>query len=243
MKIKEFFQSGLDFNVFNESYQEIEQGYIERLKYLHSIRDYNEPLILKNSTMNVERGNSEIISDENLHATDTEVPDDELIYKVKTAPLFGIIEKVDNPGVKIYKFSEEDIQNNKIRYVSNGGSETSDLFIFELTDRTFFLSNKQFNIALTAPTAIPEHIKNNFDLQVYPNPITSESVISFQTKTNGKVNLSVFDIQGRKICTLLNEKVNTGKHTIPLSNSLSESGVYFCKLQTPEGVSTIKFIK
>ena len=82
---------------------------------------------------------------------------------------------------------------------------------------------------------------NNFE--VYPNPITSESVISFQTKTSGKVNLSIFDMQGRKICTLLNEKLNAGKHTIPVSNSLPVSGVYFCKLITDEGVYSIKLIK
>ena len=80
------------------------------------------------------------------------------------------------------------------------------------------------------------------NLEIYPNPITNKSVISFQTKTSGKVNLSIFDIQGRKICTLIDEKINTGMHTVPISNSLLEDGVYFCKLQTSEGISTEKII-
>ena len=85
-------------------------------------------------------------------------------------------------------------------------------------------------------------VADDFQLDCYPNPISSESVISFQTKTNGKVNLSIFNIQGQKICTLLNEKRNAGKHTIPVSYSMPASGVYFCKLQTKEGISTKRII-
>ncbi|SHJ15696.1 Por secretion system C-terminal sorting domain-containing protein [Tangfeifania diversioriginum] len=80
------------------------------------------------------------------------------------------------------------------------------------------------------------------NLNIHPNPATSESIISFQTQTAGKVNLSIFDIQGRKICTLLNKKLNAGMHTIPVSNSLTTNGVYFCELQTSEGILTKKLI-
>jgi hypothetical protein len=79
-------------------------------------------------------------------------------------------------------------------------------------------------------------------LNIYPNPVTGESVISFQTKSNGEVNLSVFDIQGREICTLLDKKLNAGKHTVQLGNQIKTNGVYLCKLTTSEGVSTLKLI-
>ena len=63
------------------------------------------------------------------------------------------------------------------------------------------------------------------DLRIYPNPATTESIITFQTNVSGNVNLSIFDIQGRKICTLINEKLNAGMHTVSLSNSLPVNGV------------------
>lgn len=81
-----------------------------------------------------------------------------------------------------------------------------------------------------------------YNFTIYPNPITSESIISFQTKTNDKVNLAVYDIQGRKICTLLNEIRNFGYHTVPVENIFTAGGVYLCKLTTSEGVSTLKLI-
>ena len=83
----------------------------------------------------------------------------------------------------------------------------------------------------------------NSRLSCYPNPLTSESNISFQTKTSGNVDLSIFDIQGRKICTLLNGTLNAGIQTIPISNHLPSSGVYFLKLRTSEGISTLKLIR
>jgi len=80
------------------------------------------------------------------------------------------------------------------------------------------------------------------DFKICPNPITTESIVSFQTKNNDKVKLAVYDIQGRKICTLLDERLNAGIHTIKIENQLKTNGVYLCKLATSEGISTLKLI-
>jgi hypothetical protein len=103
----------------------------------------------------------------------------------------------------------------------------------------FLLDNFEVKGTITG-SEIKKIAANNF--KVYPNPITNQSTISFQTKSTGNVNLSVFDLQGRKICTLLDEKMNAGTHTIQLGNQLKINGVYLCKLATLEGVSTLKLI-
>ncbi|WP_321373029.1 LamG-like jellyroll fold domain-containing protein [uncultured Draconibacterium sp.] len=76
----------------------------------------------------------------------------------------------------------------------------------------------------------------------YPNPLNQQSVATFHLNNNEKVDLSIFDLNGRKIFTILNRKLNAGTHKVPLSNSLPTSGIYFCKLQTSEGISTLKLI-
>jgi hypothetical protein len=103
----------------------------------------------------------------------------------------------------------------------------------------FLLDNFSIQGILTGNKLKP-FLQNDF--KVFPNPITSESIISFQTKINENVNLSIFDIQGRKICTMLDENLNAGTHTIPLKNSIPSGGIYFCKLATSEGVSVLKFV-
>lgn len=80
------------------------------------------------------------------------------------------------------------------------------------------------------------------NLKIFPNPVTTESVISFQIKTSENINLSIFDIQGRKICTLLEKKLLIGNHSFPLGNTFLQKGIYLIKLQTSEGISTKKII-
>ncbi len=80
------------------------------------------------------------------------------------------------------------------------------------------------------------------DFKIYPNPLTQESIISFSTKTNGNVSLSLYDLQGREICTLIDNNLVARNHTIPVGNQIRTSGVYICKLITPKGISTKKLI-
>jgi len=82
--------------------------------------------------------------------------------------------------------------------------------------------------------------ENNF--KIYPNPVTNESVISFQTQTCGNINLSVFDIHGRKITTILNKNLPVGSYNYSLNKNIPSNGVYFLRLKTEEGISTQKFV-
>ncbi len=82
----------------------------------------------------------------------------------------------------------------------------------------------------------------NATFLIFPNPVTANSVVSFQTKTTGNVNLSLYEIQGSKICTLIDNNLVAGNHTIPVGNEIRTSGVYICKLITPKGISTKKLI-
>lgn len=91
-------------------------------------------------------------------------------------------------------------------------------------------------------TGISETAFEDLGFTIYPNPVSSESIVSFRTKTSGKVNLSIYDIQGRKIFTLMDENLPTGNHTVPLGNYIMENGVYFCQLSTANASSTLKFI-
>lgn len=102
----------------------------------------------------------------------------------------------------------------------------------------FYIDNFEVN---GIPTANGEIKLPENKLRIYPTPVTSESVISFQTKTSGNIELSIFDIQGRKISTLIDGKRTAGKHTISLKNTL-RSGIYYCQMISGEGTSTLKFI-
>ncbi len=77
-----------------------------------------------------------------------------------------------------------------------------------------------------------------------PNPLHPIGMLSFVTTRVGAARLSLFDARGRRVRTLLDTGwLPTGYHDIPIdargaNGSGLASGVYFYRLETPEGART-----
>lgn len=91
----------------------------------------------------------------------------------------------------------------------------------------------------------PTKLPREFSLtQNYPNPFNAGTQISYNLEKNSRVDLSVYDILGQKIATLVNAEQSTGTHQVTW-NGTDEgghevaSGVYFYKLNA-DGVSETK---
>jgi len=69
--------------------------------------------------------------------------------------------------------------------------------------------------------------------QNYPNPFNPETVIAYQLSEYSKVKLTIFDILGNEVGTLVNEFQSAGTHQSIFStkNSNLTSGIYFYRLQ------------
>ncbi len=68
--------------------------------------------------------------------------------------------------------------------------------------------------------------------QNYPNPFNASTTISFDIVKSGDVNLSVYNLMGQKIETLIDRNMPAGHHNIIWDASTYSSGVYFYKLTT-----------
>lgn len=64
----------------------------------------------------------------------------------------------------------------------------------------------------------------------YPNPFNPVTTIKFSIPQKGMVTLSVFDLMGREVKTLISSEQNAGFHTIVLNGSDLSSGSYFIRL-------------
>jgi DNA-binding beta-propeller fold protein YncE len=95
---------------------------------------------------------------------------------------------------------------------------------------------------------IGSNVINDFKLyQNYPNPFNPSTVIKFQIKESGFVTLKVYDILGKEIATLVNEKLKTGIYETQFSaNSVSNtqlsSGTYFYRIITDGYTETKKML-
>jgi hypothetical protein len=66
--------------------------------------------------------------------------------------------------------------------------------------------------------------------QNYPNPFNPKTIIRFQIKDSRFVSLKVFDILGKEIATLVNEKQSPGTYEVSWDGTNYPSGIYFYSL-------------
>lgn len=78
--------------------------------------------------------------------------------------------------------------------------------------------------------------------QNYPNPFNPTTSIQFNLPLTQNVNLSVFDILGRRVATLVNGQLPAGKHNVTFEASGLPSGMYLYRLSTPNGSISQKMI-
>ncbi|MBK8981466.1 MAG: T9SS type A sorting domain-containing protein [Ignavibacteria bacterium] len=87
--------------------------------------------------------------------------------------------------------------------------------------------------------AVPEKFSLS---QNYPNPFNPNTNINYQISVSGNVNLSVYDVLGNEVMTLVNEKQNPGTYSVNFDGSNFSSGVYFYKLITGDFSETKQMI-
>lgn len=81
-----------------------------------------------------------------------------------------------------------------------------------------------------------------FLYQNYPNPFNPTTNIKFDIVKAGDVKLTVFDVTGRSVQTLVNEQLSAGSYSYDFNASGLASGIYFYKVETPEFTSIKKMI-
>jgi photosystem II stability/assembly factor-like uncharacterized protein len=73
----------------------------------------------------------------------------------------------------------------------------------------------------------PSPIPLSFAVSAYPNPFNSTATITYSLPRAGHVELSVYDLTGRKVATLLNGNLPAGQASISWSANALPSGTYF----------------
>ena len=91
--------------------------------------------------------------------------------------------------------------------------------------------------------------KTSFDIRISPNPMTSGTQISFTLPNTETVSITVFDISGRKVSTIMNQQqLKPGKHSIfwkgkNETGDVLKNGIYFIRIGLGDGILVRKIIK
>jgi hypothetical protein len=78
--------------------------------------------------------------------------------------------------------------------------------------------------------------------QNYPNPFNPTTTIHYQLPTRAHVTLTVFDLLGRDVATLVDGMEEPGEKAATFDGSALASGVYFYRLKVGEFVQTRKLV-
>jgi len=92
-------------------------------------------------------------------------------------------------------------------------------------------------VSIDVPGNNHEDIISNF-----PNPAKNSTTIHYSLKQNSPVNVSIYNIKGQLISTIVNEDKSKGEYSISYNTKDLSSGVYFYKLQTEENSEIKKMI-
>ncbi|HEY3251731.1 MAG TPA: T9SS type A sorting domain-containing protein [Ignavibacteria bacterium] len=80
-------------------------------------------------------------------------------------------------------------------------------------------------------------------LQNYPNPFNPVTKINYQLPKTSKVNLLIYDIQGRVVIRLINSGIKeSGWHSIEFNAQNYPSGVYFYRIEAGDFVQSKKMV-
>jgi hypothetical protein len=95
----------------------------------------------------------------------------------------------------------------------------------------------------TGVKAIGNGIPTRYELsQNFPNPFNPTTMIGYQLPAASHVTLKVYDILGREVATLVDQKQNPGKYGVKFDGSHLSSGVYLYRLSAGSYTATKKLV-
>lgn len=78
--------------------------------------------------------------------------------------------------------------------------------------------------------------------QNYPNPFNPTTNFEFKIAALGFVKLTIYDIMGKEVATLINKEMNAGTYNVTFDGSALTSGTYFYKLEAGDFSETKKML-
>ncbi len=121
-----------------------------------------------------------------------------------------------------YSYSDKSVSANK--------------YFYRLKQQDFDGSFEYSNVIEVAVSVVKE-----FSLsQNYPNPFNPSTTIEFNIPQQDFVNISVYNLLGEKVSTIVNDVLESGNHKIQFNASGFASGIYIVKMSSGNFSDVIK---
>jgi photosystem II stability/assembly factor-like uncharacterized protein len=158
--------------------------------------------------------------------------------------------EVNNLGFEVERRSDDEIWNNLGFVEGHGNSTLPNSYSFTdnnpIGESTFHYRLKQIDLDGKyeySDEIEVEIIPNEYVLyQNYPNPFNPTTKISYQISNESKVIITIYDILGKEVATLVNESKKPGRYEVELNANNLASGTYICTLVAGDFVESKKMV-
>ena len=87
------------------------------------------------------------------------------------------------------------------------------------------------------------NVPNTLTLRsIYPNPFNAQVNITFEVPNETEVSLELFDLNGRLVTTLVEDRLNAGSYTTHWDGAEMTSGIYLVRLKSDVQTITRKIV-
>jgi len=132
-------------------------------------------------------------------------------------------------------------KSNGYSYVFNKSDLSHSWFDKGGVAYTFFPDETQ--VASADQTPVDGSLPDAYRLfQNYPNPFNPSTTIQFSTAESQFTTLKVFDLLGREVSLLVDQKLEPGVHSVTFDASGLPSGVYFYRMEAGNFVQTMRLV-
>jgi hypothetical protein len=90
-----------------------------------------------------------------------------------------------------------------------------------------YILTQFFGANLTTNLLSPNVISQYALFQNHPNPFNPKTIINYELRITNDVNLSIYNLRGQEVVTLVSEKQKAGNHHVEWNASGFASGIYF----------------
>lgn len=91
-------------------------------------------------------------------------------------------------------------------------------------------------------TAVQEFNSSVSDINIFPNPCSDRTTISFSVQKETRLMLGIYNINGELIFSESEGRIMSGIHLVTLNSASWKEGIYFCRINTDDSFSTSKII-
>ncbi len=165
---------------------------------------------------------------------------------VTADPLFGLIPEMDSQDINLH-FDSTDLEIGVYQAVMGISSNDPDTPLVEISvildvGGTVGIEDGDIEVNENDVPAVVTGVSG-----AHPNPFNPMTTIEFAVSRPQHVNLSVYNLLGQRVTTLIDEVIETGTYPVQWNGTDSSgrgvsSGTYFVRMNNEEGIYTSKLM-